>query len=61
MENFENKNLSNKTNVKKANLRNYDENPIVICDKTVDCINFSIVIQIVIIFKYLEIVFNLFN
>lgn len=29
---MENKNLNNKTNVKKANLRNYDENPIVIKD-----------------------------
>ncbi|MBQ7676249.1 MAG: hypothetical protein IJT33_07325 [Campylobacter sp.] len=29
---MENKNLNNKTNVKKANLRNYDENPIVIRD-----------------------------
>ena len=32
MENFENKNLNNKPDVKKSNLRNYDENPIVIKD-----------------------------
>ena len=42
-------NLENKSNFKKLNLRNYDENPIVICDKTIDCIKFSIIIQIVII------------
>ena len=29
---MENENLENKSNVKKSNLRNYDENPIVIKD-----------------------------
>lgn len=42
--NLENENLENKPNVKKSNLRDYDENPIIIYDRTELVIKNSIIL-----------------
>lgn len=58
MENFENKNLNNKLNIKKSNLRNYDENPIVIQNYKNIHLLFYIIIAIIIPTIFIKILYN---
>lgn len=55
---MENKNLNNKPNVKKSNLRNYDENPIVIQNK-LSYMNFLIIVFCLLLFVFFIIIFDI--
>ena len=46
---MENENLENKPNVKKSNLRDYDENPLIIVDNTEKVIKISVILIICLI------------
>lgn len=49
---MENENLNNKLNVKKSNLRNYDENPIIMKDYGISVNIFSVIICIILTLIY---------
>ena len=58
MENFENKNLNNKPNIKKLNLRDYDKEPIIIQNK-LSYMNFLIIIFCLLLFAFFIIIFDI--